>query len=1140
MELEDLKQQFDVYLEIVGDDVEQVGENEWQTTIEDEHHSNISIILTFKLDESKLPYFTSSIELPPFSDFIDFDRFKMKNNEMISNFLVDEESPFFNLYTTLKTLIEEWNDKQGESSSSLFERLERFDEIPIQDSTNESKSTTNYSQSVTIWKDFHYDTLRISTTKNKLEVIEKILDVLKTPDYKYIEKYTIVRYYNDEIWLMKPCTGSVLFDIIFNIDNISQPLSQLMKAFQYLYCHGLFHGNVTKESIVYTPSSNVNVADWVILYLLEGNLYPDSPLLRGNSILKKDLEAIASLIEETIGGMNLSVQLTGFIQALRNHNSIDLTSLIKLAQQIPSTTSNSSMFELGGEYEEASAISEMIGFRAYYRNRDNQFYCFQDIDLTRLPVHIVPEVKTRLYKFCQTHNKYFQYYFFSQPILMVRMSITEVPLNWYLQQKKLLQNKELTRKWFIRITSSIYSLHQESIGHGSLSLKHIFIKDDEIKLAFFDLITPISTVMAKDLISLKKLWIILGWYYFYETMKENELEKSTFLSKLQVIFPETINIQKAKSVEEIMSIVQSFDPKTKQIFRNLLTEQPLLFTLTEYFNQQKNISKKVNEYKPYFTTIDDLYCNNCTFVPADIISSCQYSKNNNVYLASNGCLYKFNITPISITCKNDSPFIYSPFIKNKSYGIEMSSTNNDRSTFSDVLLKTLFLSRSMLVMIDGSAYSLHYNFPTYLIELAKAFNVQVDVCQPYNYLYSQLKSLSVTIPLLKQILNTNETTKLIKLMKLNPKLKKLETIIKNNTISSLLANDESYLCFDVFCIECKSIRTCPHAFLCCIKNLNDGTIVGYATTVDVLLEPDSSSQSLFSTYENTTLKYISNSVEQKVNTPLTQQITKEDITQRTRQQSSSNRKVDLNLFKQNDLVHSNETQKLTPSSQLSSTPLSGCYYPLEQHQESIKEMKETSYGFVCDLIVHSIQPTSQHEYTSQMMIVSSIKSVEPLKLARNLRSEGFTIQTLFKEDIKMEEAKKIIKDYNCDKLILFDGGFKIINEDEIIEIKNINEVVLEIKSGNPINFEYTTLNKVDIGSIMYNETSIKDMHPEIIKAVIVSFENEDAFIKKCPTIKKSFEINHNTKDSPQIMVILKRYDEEYVEFIGKKEKKKKK
>ncbi|EDR28545.1 hypothetical protein EDI_318510 [Entamoeba dispar SAW760] len=775
MELENLKQQFDVYLEIVGDEVEKVGENEWQTTIEDEHHSNISIILTFKFNENKLPYFTSSIELPPFSDFINFDEFKMKNNEMISNFLVDEESPFFNLYTTLKTLIEEWNDKQGESSSSLFERLERFDEIPIQDSTNESKNTTNYSQSVTIWKDFHYDTLRISTTKNKLEVIEKILDILKTPDYKYIEKYTIIRYYNDEIWLMKPCTGSVLFDIIFNIDNISQPLSQLMKAFQYLYSHGLFHGNVTKESIVYTPSSNVNVADWVIIYLLEGNLYPDSPLLRGN-ILKKDLEAIALLIEETIGGMNLSVQLTGFIQALRNHNSIDLTTLIKLAQQIPSITSNSSMFELGGEYEEASTISEMIGFQAYYRNRDNQFYCFQDIDLTRLPVHIIPEVKTRLYKFCQTHNKYFQYYFFSQPILMVRMSITEVPLNWYLQQKKLLQNKELTRKWFIRITSSIYSLHQESIGHGSLSLKHIFIKDDEIKLAFFDLITPISTVIAKDLISLKKLWIILGWYYFYENIKESELEKSSFLTKLQIIFPETINIQKAKSVEEIMSIIQSFDPKTKQLF--------------------------------------------------------------------------------------------------------------------------------------------------------------------------------------------------------------------------------------------------------------------------------------------------------------------------------------------------------------------------QKHQESIRKIDETNYGFVCDLVVYSIQPTSQHEYTSQIMIISSIKSVEPLKLARNLRSEGFIIQTLFKEDIKMEEAKKIIKDYNCDRLILFDGGFKIINEDEIIEIKNINEVVLEIKSGNPINFEYTTLNKVDIGSIMYNETSIKDMHPEIIKAMIISFENEDIFIKKYPTIKKSFETNQNTKESPQVMIILKQYDEEYVEFIGKKKKKK--
>ena len=134
-------------------------------------------------------------------------------------------------------------------------------------------------------------------------------------------------------------------------------------------------------------------------------------------------------------------------------------------------------FQLGKEYQEATVLSEMIGFTSYYRNQDNQYYCFQEIDLSTLSTQIIPEVKTKLYKFCQIQNKYFQYYFFNQPVLMIRMSVTATPLNWYLQQKSLYKDKIRTRKLFLKIVSALSSLHSQSIGHGALSLKHIFIKN---------------------------------------------------------------------------------------------------------------------------------------------------------------------------------------------------------------------------------------------------------------------------------------------------------------------------------------------------------------------------------------------------------------------------------------------------------------------------------------------------------------------------------------------------------------------------------------------------------------------------------------------------------------------------------------
>ena len=845
MNIEELQEQFEIYKEIVTDQIKQINDNEWQITIEDENNPNNCLYLIFKEihnNSHQIIHYESSMELPPFSDFYNFELFNQINQYLFQHFLDDDESPFYSLHLSIQEAFYEWNVKQTETKQSLYEQFEQFDEIPTIDTTEQMKTTTNYIECFTLWKDYHYHTIRISTIRNRFENLEKFFDCAKIGKHRHITSYSTIRYYNDEIWLMNRRNGNPLFDVIFNIDDISRPLSQLLKALHYLYSRGMFHGHLTKNCIIYTSSSNVTLTNWIILYLLEGNYYPESQsaLLK---ILKKDLETIAKYIEENVYERNSSFQLTTFVETLKNYDSLDLIPLIKMAQQLPSNQSQMNTFELRGEYQESTELSEMIGFTAYYRNQDNQYYCFQEIDLTTLSQTIIPEVKTKLYKFCQIQNKYFQYYFFSQPVLMIRMSITETPLNWYLQQKSLFKDKMRTRKLFMKIVSAISYLHNQNIGHGALSLKHIFIKNNDIKLAFFNLITPTSTVMQNDVIQLQKLWIVFGYCYFNETLKMDQLQSNEFVKNLRIEFPEINAIKKAQNIEEIMSIVQKYDNKSRKILSQLLQNEYLMI-LNEYFNQQQQICKKDREHSVFLTTLDESFSNNSVLLPSDIIKEVTIENKtkdlqSNVYLSQNGKFYQFELSPHLVELQRyqqERLLNYSLYHQDNKIGIEMIHGNVNMKTFSDTIISLLFTSRPILNMTNGNSHSLHYNFPVYLILLAEAFNVPIDKDESYKQLYNELEKKTITNPLLKKILTTNETKVLLELMETHPFLQTLKEMIEQKDIRSLLRNDESYLCFNVVCTECQSIATCKHSFICKIRNLNDNSIVGYIHTYDSVFE----------------------------------------------------------------------------------------------------------------------------------------------------------------------------------------------------------------------------------------------------------------------------------------------------------------
>lgn len=166
--------------------------------------------------------------------------------------------------------------EKSESCPSILQKLESFDEVPMEDPEEERVVGTTYTLSTTIWKGFHYTTLRVSTTRNAQNLLEQIIGLQKECDYKHIESYPIVRQCNGEVWLMKLQSTTALFDEIFTIDDISEPLAQMFRGVQYLYSHNKFHGSITKRSIRYSPSKLVTIADSEVLYLLDGNICPST------------------------------------------------------------------------------------------------------------------------------------------------------------------------------------------------------------------------------------------------------------------------------------------------------------------------------------------------------------------------------------------------------------------------------------------------------------------------------------------------------------------------------------------------------------------------------------------------------------------------------------------------------------------------------------------------------------------------------------------------------------------------------------------------------------------------------------------------------------------------------------------------
>ncbi|ELP93043.1 hypothetical protein EIN_052580 [Entamoeba invadens IP1] len=1132
MTAEDLNEQLEVYLNILDvcynppkyknnhkSAVTKISEEEWQTLIEDETTPSWSINLIFTKSDSE-PYYTAKLEQTALSQFMAFDSFQKEMTETLKTFL-EEVSPFYTLYTLLKEKVSEWREKH-QTPTSVLDRLERFDEIPVIDTSQEIRTSKNYTECVTIWKDFHYNTIRISTTLNSFSLIEKIVEILKSTNSKYIEQYTTMRIYNDEVWIMRRSVGSSLFDDIFKMDDVATPIRQVLKGLQYLYVHGLFHGKITKNCVILSSTKSVVLADFCVLYLLDGNCFPETEQM-SLLILKKDLCDLAALLENNLAGVNPSVQLTSFIQSLKTHESIELSSLIKSSGLIPSRSSCSTKFELDGEYEEVKSISKEIGFSAYYRQCDGQFYCFQDIDLSAMQTHVISEVKTRLSRFCQVHSKYFQYYFFSQPTLMVRMSISETPLCSFFQDTKQCSSKNTIREMYFKIVSAIYNLHKQNIGHGALSLKHIFIKDNDIRLAFFDLVSAQSVVVLKDISALKRLFLLFGCFFMQIPFpKETETDRTVL--RMQSVFQETQNIMKAKTSEEIFSYVLCSDQKSRQILTTLLKQQPYLFTVSEYFTQQKLCCEPINEFKPFLTSIDDLFLQNTVFIAGDNIKPTPLYKSKNLFLSSNGCLYKFVISTSSVICEDQSSFIFSPFFKEKSYGIQLSCTNSDRNYFSDVLMKTLFLSRSILSMTDGVAYALHYNFPGYLIELAKVFKINFNPHEPYQYLYSQLTRLSVTQPILKNILKMNETKQLLEYMRGFPFLKTLRETITENRISSLLNNDESFLCFDVFCEECKSVSSCPHSFLCSITNLNDGKVVGFASMVDTPFEQERENNifgPLESKGETQPLKFKSEGVRESLEASHSSghfSSFKED-SGLNKVKSTSSRKIEKGKEMEDKEIKEDKGSHCS----VGSTPLSGMFY-----QSKVKS--DDSMSFVCDLVINGVQPIQHASPKINVLVVVQQKKSEPLKLVQALRKDGYVTVMVYKENLMVEDIDVLSKQYNTEWTIVYNDGLKLLENGKLSERKTLTDVMISVKSGKKYEVVTYMYNKVDMMGMMLKEDTANALE-EKVYVTVISFETEDVFNSTSAEIVSGFENARYMSGNDKILVILKNYDHQYVNLV---------
>ncbi|KAL7714620.1 Protein kinase domain-containing protein [Entamoeba marina] len=1095
MEIEELKQHLDTFLEIFGEDTTHPSDDEWQTLIYDDENPKATILLIIFENETP-PYYKFSIQLSPFSEFSNFKDFQHEVEIMLEGALDEMDSPFFNVYTNLKNAMTEWNESQNETLQTIFSRLQRFDDIPIVDTSSEIITKSNYTQCICVWKDFHYHTIKIPITRNTIESIERIIDITgKITNYKHVISYPIIRFYNDEIWLMRQITSTSLFDVIFNIDNIAEPLSQLMKGMQYIYSRGLFHGNITKHTILCDNSTKiVNIVDWAVIYLLEGNFFPDSEIL----LLAFDyyLNGIASLIERNFNSANRSVQLSAFIQTLSTYDSIDLTPLIKLAEHIPSTASSSSSFELTEEYERVKSLSALINFSVYFRKNDNQFYAFQPIDETALPPHVASEVKNRLFKFCQKNSHYFQYYFFTHPSLMVRMSITEVPLNSYLREEKLFNNKQLTRELYFKIASAVLDLHNDSIGHGSLSLKHIFIMDKQIKLAFFDLISPQSVLMN----AIKK--------------------KSSTINKIREIFEETTFIENAVSVEHIVSISQTYDSKSQKVFRSFLTDQPLLFTLTEYFTQQQAITKRNKNEQLYFSFVDDSLLLNGVFIAGNNLAP-PITKRESRFLASNGVLYRFHTTPILSTTSEINT--YSLF-KNSTNNIQITSTHPDRSFFSKCSSSTI------LTMADGNDYTLQYNFPTYLIELAIACSIPIDYNKSYKFLHSLLCRASITDDTLKNILKEKKTTNVIEIMKTDERFFNLAKLIEINTIEPLLQNNQSFLCFESYCQDCKTIQSCPHSFLCYIHSINPSVNVGHISVIDYTpgssSKPHESEPSPNKSHAPTQppSKSSLTSPNAKCNKQNTNSTTFKNDNKKTLQLSTSSSTSSspspstspLPPPPNKDDKKSSKQQIPQPQAQdasVNSTPVSGKYH----NPASIQQRT----GFVCDLMIYDIQPIPVTPQQLNFVIVSTICCVDVLKLCNELRSQGYIVQSFCKEEISIKEAMKQID--GCNTLIFYDGTFTITSGDSCVK-KNTYEEVIEMITTSNDSVEIIELKKKELVQISTENKSTERVSVSIFNKSLSKAEIEK-FIETEPYKKHLQE--------QDLCVVLSSKDKNYVRLSEK-------
>ena len=441
-------------------------------------------------------------------------------------------------------------------------------------------------------------------------------------------------------------------------------------------------------------------------------------------------------------------------------------------------------------------------------------------------------------------------------------------------------------------------------------------------------------------------------------------------------------------------------------------------------------------------------------------------------------------------------------------------------------MKSLLIVRSILPNKGHEKYILEYNFPMYIIELANALDIKYETTISQKELIQKIRLVSVTNNTLKSILESKDINEMISHMNKEERYKKLSKMILKNSVCPMFGNGDSYLSFDVYCNECKSIGTCNHSFLCSIKS-EENEVVGYVTSTEI--SHSTKEQNIF-IKSNTTEDFIRKKERElidnkKPNTPISV-TTNNDI---KRNYNVTSKKVSTN------------NEELTPMSSRLYTSNSGSYEP----PIVMKNNEETNVnGILMKTIINRVE-TSKTVNQVNCYVITTTQSCEVLQLVSKLRKLGLTVRLQYHERITYEEVKNM---YALNNYVYCNQTFRIKYNEEEFESKTYEEAYSAIEhvvNDKKITIEDIEFTIADINTLLAKEESNDKKTSAcnskiiagtpIIAGIIVSPYNKEETERRLEDYTQLLREN----DQREIGIILSSVDNKYIHVFNLKREDKK-